>query len=134
LVSIVVLAAVVLLRWTEVAAGLVGTAEIAITARSARITSATLRAKISPLSGWARAVLRDVEAERAPTDLASMELLNRLLRVLFSVEPNEREASGPSRLAVLGNVNVNDLADLSENLTELFVRRGKVEVPYEYLA
>jgi hypothetical protein len=105
LVSIVVLAAVVLLRWTEVAAGLVGTAEIAITARSARITSATL-----------------------------MELLNRLLRVLFSVEPNEREASGPSRLAVLGNVNVNDLADLSENLTELFVRRGKVEVPYEYLA
>jgi len=31
-------------------------------------------------------------------------------------------------------VNVNYLADLSEELTQLFIGRGKVEVPYEYLA
>jgi hypothetical protein len=30
-------------------------------------------------------------------------------------------------------VNVNHLADLSEELTKLLVGRGKVEVPYEYL-
>ena len=53
--------------------------------------------------------------------------------MLFSCEPNECEASWASALAVLGNVNVNDLTDLSEELTKLLVRGGEVEVPYEYL-
>jgi hypothetical protein len=30
-------------------------------------------------------------------------------------------------------VNVNDLADFTEQLAQLLVGRGKVEVPYEYL-
>jgi hypothetical protein len=30
-------------------------------------------------------------------------------------------------------VNVNDLTDLSEELTELLICGGEVEVPYEYL-
>jgi hypothetical protein len=30
-------------------------------------------------------------------------------------------------------VNVNDLTDLSEELTKLLVCRAEVEVPYEYL-
>jgi hypothetical protein len=31
-------------------------------------------------------------------------------------------------------VNVNDLADLSEERAKLFVCRAEIEVPYEYLA
>ena len=62
-----------------------------------------------------------------------MKLLNRLFGVVFFCEPNEREAPRATRLAVLGNVNVNYLADFTEDFSELFVRRGKVEVPYEYL-
>jgi hypothetical protein len=30
-------------------------------------------------------------------------------------------------------VNVNDLTDLSEELTKLLICGGEVEVPYEYL-
>ena len=62
-----------------------------------------------------------------------MELLNGLLGLLFTGEPDECEASGAARLAVLWNVDIYDLANLAKDLTELFVRRGKVEVPYEYL-
>jgi len=62
-----------------------------------------------------------------------VELLDCLLGVVFFREPNEREAPGATRFAVLGNVNVNDLADFTKDFTKLFVRRGKVEVPYEYL-
>jgi hypothetical protein len=62
-----------------------------------------------------------------------VELLNCLLGVVFFSEPNEREAAWATRLAVLGNVNVNDLADFTEDFAKLFVGRGKVEVPYEYL-
>jgi len=63
-----------------------------------------------------------------------VDLLDRLGGVLFCSEPNECEASGASALAVLGNVNVNDLTDLTEELTKLLVGRGEVEVPDEYLA
>jgi|GEM_PF-3373977 len=63
-----------------------------------------------------------------------MELLDRLGSMLVSGKPNEREAPGTAAFPVLWNVNINDLADLSEELTKLLVRRGKVEVPYEYLA
>ena len=53
--------------------------------------------------------------------------------MLFGCEPNECEASGASAFTVLWNVNVNDLTDLSKELTELLVCRAEVEVPYEYL-
>ena len=62
-----------------------------------------------------------------------VELLNCLLGVVFFGEPNECEASRATRFAVLWNVNVNDLADFTEDFAKLFVGRGKVEVPYEYL-
>jgi len=62
-----------------------------------------------------------------------VELLDRLGGVLFSCKPNECEAPGASTFAVLWNVNVNDLTDLTEELTKLLVRRREVEVPYEYL-
>ena len=89
--------------------------------------------KIPPLAGLARAVFRNVQAQRAPGDLSPVELLNCLFGVLFSGEPNECKASGAACFAVLWNVDVHDLTDLAEDLTELLVRRGKVEVPYEYL-
>ena len=53
--------------------------------------------------------------------------------MVFFGEPNECEASGAPRLAVLWNVNINDLTELAEELTKLLVGGGKVEVPYEYL-
>jgi hypothetical protein len=89
--------------------------------------------EIAPLAGLAGAVFRDVQAQSAPGDLSPVELLNGLLGVLFSGESNERKASGAACFAVLWNVDVHDLTDLAEDLTELLVRRGKVEVPYEYL-
>jgi hypothetical protein len=46
-----------------------------------------------------------------------VELLDRLSGMLFGSEPNECEASRASAFAILWNVNVNDLTDLSEELT-----------------
>ena len=92
------------------------------------------RCEIPALPRRARAILCDVESERASSDLSAVELLDGLLCMLLDGEPNEREASGAARFAVLGNVNIDDFANFSEQLTELLVRRGKVEVPYEYLA
>jgi hypothetical protein len=63
-----------------------------------------------------------------------VKLFDGLRGVLFCCEPDECEPPGAAGLAVLWNVNVNDLADFSEELTQLLVGRGKVEVPYEYLA
>ena len=112
----------------------IGSREVITAATEVVSASARGRApEISPLTGRARAVLRDIEAQRAPCDFASVELLNRLLGVLFGSEPDEREASGAARFPVLWNVDVDDLTDLTKELTKLVVRRGKVEVPYEYL-
>ncbi|MDH3653523.1 MAG: hypothetical protein OEN21_04595 [Myxococcales bacterium] len=63
-----------------------------------------------------------------------MKLLDGFRGVLFRCESNKCEPPGAAGFAVLWNVNVNDLTDLSEELTQLLVGRGKVEVPYEYLA
>ncbi len=63
-----------------------------------------------------------------------MELLDRHFRLLFRGEADESKASWSTRFAVLGDVNVGDLANLGEELAKLLVRRGKVQVPYEYLA
>ncbi len=90
-------------------------------------------AEIALLARGPGPVFCDIEAQIAATDLASMELLDSLRGMLFSSKPNECEASGASTLAVLGNVNVNDLTDFTEELTKLLVRGGEVEVPYEYL-
>jgi len=62
-----------------------------------------------------------------------MELLDRLLRLLLLSKPNERKASRASRFAILWDVNVHYLTNLTEELTKLLIRGGEVEVPYEYL-
>lgn len=62
-----------------------------------------------------------------------MELLDCLLRLLLGSKPNERKASRASRFAILWDVNVHYLANLTEELTKLLIRGGEVEVPYEYL-
>jgi hypothetical protein len=54
--------------------------------------------------------------------------------VLFGSEADECETSRAARFAVLWNVNVNYLADFSEQIAQILVGRRKVEVPYEYLA
>jgi hypothetical protein len=114
----------------------VAVAEVVVGWAAAEIVAATAgrRPKITPLTWRAGPVLRDIEPQCTPRYLAPMELLNRLLGVLFSSEPDESKASGAARFAVLWNVDVHDLANLTKELAKLLVRRGKVEVPYEYLA
>ena len=74
------------------------------------------RPVISALPRRTRAVFSDVESQSAASNLAAVELLDSLGGMLFSGEPDEREASGAARFAVLWNVNVNHLADLPEEL------------------
>ena len=62
-----------------------------------------------------------------------MQRLDCFRSFISSREANEREASGAARFAVLGDVDIHDLADFAKELAKLLVRRGKVEVPYEYL-
>jgi hypothetical protein len=91
------------------------------------------RTEIALLTRGPTTVFSDVQPQLAATELATIELLDRLSGVLFRREPNEGEASRASAFAILWNVNVNDLADLSKKLTKLLVRRAEIEVPYEYL-
>lgn len=63
-----------------------------------------------------------------------MQLLDRLFGLFLRCESDERKASGTARLAVLRNVNVYDLPNLSKQRSKLIVGRREVEVPYEYLA
>ncbi|MGB5415567.1 MAG: hypothetical protein WBN01_13060, partial [Polyangiales bacterium] len=91
-------------------------------------------AEITALAGRPWPVFRDIEPQITPSDFATVKLFDGLRGVLFCCEPDECEPPGAAGLAVLWNVNVNDLADFSEELTQLLVGRGKVEVPYEYLA
>jgi len=74
-------------------------------------------AEIAPLTWGPGPVLRDVQPQLASADFASVELLDGLGGMLFSREPDECEPSGTSGVAILGNVNVNDLPDLPEELT-----------------
>ena len=130
-VAVIVAAIVGLGRACGVGTGEVTSASLLTSA--SLIAPAAVRVEIAPLARGTWSVFRDVEAQRAPSDRASMELLNCLLRLFLFGEPNEREASRATRFAVLWNVNINDLADFTEDFAKLFVGRGKVEVPYEYL-
>jgi len=106
------------------------------TARVATAIEAVRRraTEIAPLTRGPGPVLRNIQTQVATTDFASVELLDCLGGMLFSCEPDECEPPRAAGLAVLGNVNINYLADLSKELTQLFVGRCEVEVPYEYLA
>ncbi len=89
--------------------------------------------EIAPLTLRPGTVFRDIQTQCASGYFTPMELLDRLRGVLFRCEPNECKAPGAAGFAVFWNVNVNDLADFSKELAQLFVRCAKVEVPYEYL-
>jgi hypothetical protein len=118
---------------TTTASAVVATTAIATTIVVAREAIGWRTAEIARPTCGPGAVFSDVEPQFTATDLATVELLDRLCGVLLSSEPNEGKASGASAFAILGNVNINDLTDLTEELTKLLVRRGEVEVPYEYL-
>jgi hypothetical protein len=101
---------------------------------SANLVSRWPTPEIPPLTRRSRAIFRDVEPQGASAHFAPVELLHSLRRVLLGREPNEGKAPRTARLAVLWNVDVNDLTDLSEQLAKLLVRRAKAEVSYKYLA
>lgn len=115
------------------ASAVVATTAIATTIVVAREAIGWRAAEIAWPTCGPGAVFSDIEPQFTATDLATVQLLDRLRGVLLSCEPNECEASGASAFAILGNVNINDLTDFTEELTKLLVRRGEVEVPYEYL-
>lgn len=56
------------------------------------------------------------------------------LRCLFlRCETDEREAAGPARASIGGNVNVDDLPNLGKEVAKLRFGRVEVEIAYEYL-
>jgi len=109
----------------EIATARVAAATVTVGWRASEITSLTRRP-------WA--VFSDIEPQITTADFATVKLFDGFRGVLFCCEPDECEPPGAAGFAVLWNVNVNDLTDFSEELTQLLVGRGKVEVPYEYLA
>ena len=119
-----------------VAGEVVGSVAVGPWGSASEIAAASVRrraAEVSALPGRTRAVFRDIEAQCAAPDLAPMELLDGLLGVFFSTEADEGKTPGTAGFAVFWNVNVHHLANFTKELTKLLVRRGKVEVPYEYL-
>ncbi len=125
-----------LLRFVERTSVTTTTTVVAATTAAAAVVVAIRgrTTEVALLTRRTRAVFSDIEPQVAATNLTSVELLDGLGGVPIICEPNECEASRASTLAVLWNVNVNDLTDLTKELTKLLVRRGEVEVPYEYLA
>ena len=118
-------AAVVTPTAIEIATTWIATAIVAVGRRAAEITALTR-------GPWP--VFRDIEPQITTADFTTVELLDGLLRVLICCESDECEPPRAARFTVLWDVNVNNLSDFSEELTQLLVGRGKVEVPYEYLA
>jgi hypothetical protein len=59
--------------------------------------------------------------------------LDSLRGLLFTRETNEGEAAGAARVAVGWDVNVHDFAHFGEQLAELLIRNGEVEITYKYL-
>ena len=125
-------------RATVAAAAVVASTTIEIAtawvAAAAAVTIGRRAAEITALTRGPWPVLRDVEPQITTTDFATVKLFDGLFGVLFRCESDECEPPRAARFAVLWNVNVNDLTDFSEELTQLLVGRGKVEIPYEYLA
>ena len=121
---------------TVPATPVVAPATIEITTRVAAAIVAVRRraAEITALTRGPWTVFRDIEPQITTTDFTTVELLDGLLRVLICCESDECEPPRAARFTVLWDVNVNNLSDFSEELTQLLVGRGKVEVPYEYLA
>ena len=101
-------ATVVTAATVEVSTARVATAIVAVRWRATEVAA---------LAGGPGPVFRDVQTQVASTDFASVELLDCLGGMLFSCEPDECEPPWAAGLAVLWNVNVNYLADLSEELT-----------------
>ena len=136
-VAVALLFAAVVVTAVEVVSGeVVAAVTIAAWVASTEVVASSVGrrpAEITPLAGRTGPVFRNIQAQRAPCELAPMELLNGLLGVLFRGKPDESKASGAACFPVLWNVNVHDLTNLTEELAKLFVRRGKVQVPYEYL-
>jgi hypothetical protein len=106
--AVVATTAVIRATAVEVATARVTTAIVAVRRRAPEVAS---------LTGRPRPVFCNIEPQFAPTDFASVELLDCLSGVLFGGEPDEREPPGAAGFAVLWNVNVNYLADLTEELT-----------------
>ena len=66
-------------------------------------------------------------------DLAAVHLLDGFRGLLFICKTNESKAAWAPGVAVGWDVNFHHLADLGEQLAELPIRHGEVEITYEYL-
>jgi hypothetical protein len=63
----------------------------------------------------------------------SIELFNRLRRILIGFELDEREPAGPPRLAIGRKKHITYRSDLRKQRFDLVARRVEVEIPYENL-
>lgn len=89
--------------------------------------------EVAPWAGGTGSILGYVQANRSSGNLAPVEVLDCLRRLIFLRETHERKAPGAAGFPIFGDVNVHDLADFTEELPQLCIRGGEVEVPDEYL-
>ena len=61
-----------------------------------------------------------------------MHLLDRLGCLLLRGETDERETAWAARLSIDRDVNIHDLANLGQQLTELLFGDAEVEITDEY--
>jgi len=89
--------------------------------------------EVSPRTRGPGPILGDVEPKSAPGDLTAVHLLDGFRGLLFICKTNESKAAWAPGVAVGRDVNFHDFADLGEQLAELPIRHGEVEITYAYL-
>lgn len=111
-------------------------AATAVAATASTPASATAAAKRTAAAGAAstrRAILGGIHAKCAATEVMSIELFNRLRRILIGLELDERKPAGSTRLAIGRKKHVSYRSDLRKQRFDLVARRVEVEIPYENL-
>jgi hypothetical protein len=116
---------------TTTTAAATGVAATATTA--AGTTAAAERTSAAGAASTRRAILGGIHAKRAATKVMSIELFDRLRRILIGFELDERKPAGSTRLAIGRKKHVSYRSDLRKQRFDLVARRVEVEIPYENL-
>jgi hypothetical protein len=112
------------------------TAAAAAVATATAATSAATTAERTAGSASAcagRAILGCVHTKGAAAQIMSIELFDRLRRILIRFELDEREPAGSARLAIGRKKHVSYRSDLRKQRFDLVARCVEVEIPYENL-
>jgi hypothetical protein len=116
---------------TATTAAATGVAATATTA--AGTTTAAERTSAAGAASTRRAILGSIHAKRAAAKIMSIELFDRLRRILIGFELDERKPAGSTRLAIGRKKHVSYRSDLRKQRFDFVARRVEVEIPYENL-